>query len=655
MTFLVPALLWALPLCLIPLLIHLFNRLRYRNVKWAAMIFLLRANRSSTSMAKLRQFLILFFRIMALLVFIMIFTRPVWKGWGSSWFSGPPGTIVILLDRSASMESLNAGDVSQRENALKKLTGALKQFEGNPRLVLIDSFSLKPKELIDPEMLSVIPETRATSSAADIPALCRAACDYLIENRIGSAELWLVSDLQESNWEPQSDTWKYLEADFKKLPASVRFRILGVGRENENNYSVRVKNVYRNVDKDGRKKYYIAVEVSGSGVKKSEIPVKFFYNGFNRDERIKLSGQTVRFVHEFEADENKKNWGYVELPADDNPADNRAYWVYDSKIKLEAAIVSESDEIGRVLKFATVPIADNSKTVSVYSARELAKKQLSDFNLLIWQGAMPSGDLQKRLEAYLEAGGILFCLPSMKQTASSGTSLEGVSWGALSGNPEKTFRIVDWDHDFGILANSVSGEPLDLENLKVYKRVFLTGKSEACASYADGQPFLAFVGKSKGKAYFCTTLPSPDWSNLGDGSVLVPMIQRMLEEGSRRNSRCLAVDCGVLLKETKGANALASKVKDPVCGRDSGIFQTADSLIAFNRPVREDYQGSIDISAVKKLFGKVPVYAFKEINGNDDVDLQVGIWKQLAGLVLLLLISEALLCTPGAFSRREDR
>ena len=40
MTFLQPWLLWALPLIFLPVLIHLFNRLRHRSMPWAAMMFL---------------------------------------------------------------------------------------------------------------------------------------------------------------------------------------------------------------------------------------------------------------------------------------------------------------------------------------------------------------------------------------------------------------------------------------------------------------------------------------------------------------------------------------------------------------------------------------------------------------------------------------
>jgi len=49
MTFLQPLILWGLPLMLLPVIIHLINRMRHRPRQWAAMQFLLAATRSSTS------------------------------------------------------------------------------------------------------------------------------------------------------------------------------------------------------------------------------------------------------------------------------------------------------------------------------------------------------------------------------------------------------------------------------------------------------------------------------------------------------------------------------------------------------------------------------------------------------------------------------
>ncbi len=47
MTFLNPILLAALPLIALPVIIHLINQRRYQTIRWAAMMFLLTANRNS--------------------------------------------------------------------------------------------------------------------------------------------------------------------------------------------------------------------------------------------------------------------------------------------------------------------------------------------------------------------------------------------------------------------------------------------------------------------------------------------------------------------------------------------------------------------------------------------------------------------------------
>jgi len=54
MSFLQVGMLTALPLVTLPIIIHLLNRLRYKTVHWAAMIFLLKANRAATRRATLR-------------------------------------------------------------------------------------------------------------------------------------------------------------------------------------------------------------------------------------------------------------------------------------------------------------------------------------------------------------------------------------------------------------------------------------------------------------------------------------------------------------------------------------------------------------------------------------------------------------------------
>src|SRR4051812_50102389 len=109
MTFLQSFVLWGLPLLLAPIIIHLVNRMRHRTVHWAAMQFLLQATQSSTSHAKLRQFLILALRVLAVVALVFFLARPLaggWVGWG---LAPAPGSVFLLLGRGASMEARGGG------------------------------------------------------------------------------------------------------------------------------------------------------------------------------------------------------------------------------------------------------------------------------------------------------------------------------------------------------------------------------------------------------------------------------------------------------------------------------------------------------------------------------------------------------------------
>src|SRR5947208_16139923 len=117
MSFLQPALLAALPLIALPILIHLINQRRFQTMRWGAMMFLLAANRMSRGYAKLRQWLILLFRTLAIAALVFAVSRPLAGGWLGRAGGGKPDTTLILLDRSRSMRQQAAGPVISKPEA----------------------------------------------------------------------------------------------------------------------------------------------------------------------------------------------------------------------------------------------------------------------------------------------------------------------------------------------------------------------------------------------------------------------------------------------------------------------------------------------------------------------------------------------------------
>ena len=61
---------------LIPVLIHFINRRRYRRVPWAAMSFLLAANRRSAKRVRLEQLLLMLARIGVIVLLGLTVARP---------------------------------------------------------------------------------------------------------------------------------------------------------------------------------------------------------------------------------------------------------------------------------------------------------------------------------------------------------------------------------------------------------------------------------------------------------------------------------------------------------------------------------------------------------------------------------------------------
>ncbi|MGA1239079.1 MAG: BatA domain-containing protein, partial [Limisphaerales bacterium] len=244
MSFLQPILLLGLPLVALPLVIHLVHQYRHRSVPWAAMMFLVRARRMNQGMAKLRYWLIMLMRMLAVLGLILALSRPLSTGWWSGLGAAKAEVTVVLLDRSASMElrDIQTGE-SKRSTALVKLAGSLEERAGEAELVLIDSATREARRVESVRALPDLPFAAATAAAADIPGLLETALGYLEANDAGSADVWICSDLAEADWDAGSGRWAVMREQLASRKGVRVFLLsypgLGVG-----NLAVRVSSAW---------------------------------------------------------------------------------------------------------------------------------------------------------------------------------------------------------------------------------------------------------------------------------------------------------------------------------------------------------------------------------------------------------------------------
>src|SRR5215471_13893236 len=114
MSFLQPWLLLALPLVALPIVIHLINQRRFQTIQWAAMMFLLAAQRMARGYSRLRQWLIMLFRMLVIAGLVLAVSRPLASGWLGSVAGGKADTTIVLFDRSPSMQEQAAGGGSSK-------------------------------------------------------------------------------------------------------------------------------------------------------------------------------------------------------------------------------------------------------------------------------------------------------------------------------------------------------------------------------------------------------------------------------------------------------------------------------------------------------------------------------------------------------------
>ena len=120
MTFLYPSAFWLFGFLSIPIIIHILNRFKLREVEYSSIALIKELKSDAIYKLNLRKILILLLRLLFIASLILMFARPVTKGFIPGWFAAEQdASVVIILDNSASMAATRNGksylDISKNE------------------------------------------------------------------------------------------------------------------------------------------------------------------------------------------------------------------------------------------------------------------------------------------------------------------------------------------------------------------------------------------------------------------------------------------------------------------------------------------------------------------------------------------------------------
>ena len=203
MSFLNPLFLFGLAAAAIPILIHLFTRKRPREMAFPSLEFLAEVNRSEIRRLRLRQWLLLLLRTLAIAALALAMARPALRG-SHGLGAGGSTSVVALVDQSGSMGAVSQGGTLLAE-ARRAVEGLLATLGPEDEMLLVPyddgPHPISARPLADAGRLraatqGLSPSARATDHARALEFAARALAESHALNR----ELFWLSDFQTSGF-----------------------------------------------------------------------------------------------------------------------------------------------------------------------------------------------------------------------------------------------------------------------------------------------------------------------------------------------------------------------------------------------------------------------------------------------------------------------
>jgi Aerotolerance regulator N-terminal/von Willebrand factor type A domain/CARDB len=234
--------LYALAAASIPVIIHLLNRRKWREVPWAAMRFLLAAIRKNRRRLRIEQWLLLLIRTLVVLLVVLAMAKPFLESFGAV-IAGRRTHRVIVLDDSLSM-AYTAGESSRFDEA-KSLAIQLVNGSRKGDAISVVLMGDPPRVVIgDPspnlvEVKKEIDELQIAHGGTDLTATFEAIDRVLDVSHIAQKEVLFLTDLQRASWRPPAERLDGLKRALARLEArQPRSVVIDLGKPGGENRAV---------------------------------------------------------------------------------------------------------------------------------------------------------------------------------------------------------------------------------------------------------------------------------------------------------------------------------------------------------------------------------------------------------------------------------
>ncbi|QDU93362.1 BatA domain-containing protein [Lignipirellula cremea] len=411
-------LLWAAAAAL-PILIHLWNRRRYRETTWAAMEYLLAAMKKNSRRIHVEQWLLLLIRVAILLLLAAAVADPFWpflRSLTGALATGGQTHWVIVIDGSYSMD-YRRGDESLFEKAKAQAAQVVAEGKqgdaftlllmGNPPQTIIADPAFDPGDVQDEIQSLRLSHGGANLSAslAEIRNLVGNAAEK--HARLSDYRVCLFTDLGRNTWEEAAS--EPVARQLQSLAESGALLLFPLGDEGRENLVIESLALGSSLASLGRETT-LTFSVHNLGEQPRTTQAKLLVDGRPVFERtIELAADETRQLevrHQFETAGDH----LVEAQLDDPrlEIDNHRYLSVPVRESIRALCVAGRRETAEFMQLNLNPFQAERPYVHAETADETAllERNLNDYDCLFVANLARFGrDEASVLRQFVDAGG----------------------------------------------------------------------------------------------------------------------------------------------------------------------------------------------------------------------------------------------------------
>jgi hypothetical protein len=610
----------------VPILIHLFFRLKTKRVELGTIRFLRVVLEENARRRKVMRWLLLVLRMAFVGLLVALFARPFLTAAATG---GDKELLVLLIDNSATMQLKGEHGrlIDQAVADARKLIESAAQ--GTRFEAAFFDHAVQPimatKEGDGATSQAVLERLQAPATsfgATNYGAVFAWARDICVKAPPGKKQLHLFTDLQRSGLD-----WTAVEP----LPAEVQSHLHDLGNSVVNNVAVTEIRTPRLWVRPGESPMVRASILHGGAFALEEVPIVLevgrveeqkaegkkqkaeiaigqradfskLAERITKRERVKLEpGATVTLDFELPALSEGLWQARIAVEYDDDLAfDNQRYFAISATPAYRvlvlnggesgSSIASETYFVETALRLAAEgesflesPFAP---TVLPFT-EETALPNLSEFDAVVLAnvGGMKKADAAQ-LASFVRSGGGLLVFTGDKVSARSCTALtdEGLGVGAI-GEPKVTvdlpWRLAKWDESHPVFQPLSDPQHGDLRRLIFAAYTHLVPSSDATVlmEFSTGDPAVVEHRVGEGMVLWVTVSCGRDWSDWSRSRLFLPLVHQLLgyEVGLTQGGRVRTTLVDTDRSEGSGVRGQGSEQQT---GSESSVLRTQSPGVA---------------------------------------------------------------------------